>query len=137
MSENIKLEIVTPDKIVVDETTQIAVAPGTLGEFGVLKGHTPFMTTLKIGTMRYQDSENKEQFVFVNGGFAEALPDKLTILTESAEKKSDIDVDRAKKAADRANERISAEKKSEIDFVRAKLALSRALQRLKTTGAVE
>ena len=77
MAENIKLEVVTPEKAVVDEDAQIVVAPGTLGEFGVLSGHTPFLSTLKIGTLRYTDSSGTERFVFISGGFAEALPDKV------------------------------------------------------------
>lgn len=131
MADNIKLEIVTPEKLTVSEDVQIVMAPGTLGEFGVLKGHTPFLTTLKIGAVRYTDAEGKERVVFVSSGFAEALPDKVTILAESAERRREIDVERARKALERAEKRLEAAKKEELDFVRAKAALERALQRLK------
>lgn len=137
MAENIKLEVVTPEKAVVDDDAQIAVAPGTLGEFGVLVGHTTFLTTLKVGTLRYTDANGNEQQVFINGGFAEALPDKLTVLAESAELKDDIDLERAKDAMERAEKRLAEDReKEEIDFVRAKAALERALQRVKLAGPV-
>jgi F-type H+-transporting ATPase subunit epsilon len=97
MAENIHLEVVTPEKIVVSEDAQIVASPGSLGEFGVLSGHTPFLTTLKAGIIRYTDANGKEHYVFVSGGFAEALPDKVTVLAESAEKRSDIDLERAKR----------------------------------------
>ncbi len=135
MADNIKLEVVTPEKAVVAEDAQMVVAPGTLGEFGVLVGHTTFLTTLKIGTIRYSGPSGKERYVFVSGGFAEALPDKLTVLAESAERRQDIDVERAKEALQRAEQRLAEDRsKEEIDFVRAKTALERAVQRIKLSG---
>ena len=129
---NIRLEVVTPEKVVVSEDAQIVMAPGALGEFGVLTGHTPFLSTLKLGTIRYRDAKGVEHYVFVSGGFAEALPDKVTILAESAERRSAIDVDRAKASLERAQKRISGEgAEKEIDFVRAKSALERALNRIQ------
>jgi F-type H+-transporting ATPase subunit epsilon len=130
MAANIRLEVVTPRKEVVNEETQIIVAPGVLGEFGVLIGHTPFMTSLKIGTIRYTDVQGQEHCVFVSGGFAEALPDKVTVLAESAERRCDIDLDRAKAAMERAQKRIE-DKSDEIDFTRAHLALRRSIQRIQ------
>lgn len=134
MAGNIRLEVVTPEKSVVDEEAQIVVAPGSLGEFGVLIGHTPFLTTLKMGTLRYKDASGRERVVFVNGGFAEALPDKVTVLAESAERRGDIDVERARSALERAQRRL-AQKQEDIDFARAKAALERALNRLKVLEA--
>jgi F-type H+-transporting ATPase subunit epsilon len=132
MAGNIRLEVVTPEKYVVDEEVQIAVAPGSLGEFGVLIGHTPFLTTLKTGVMHYTDVGGAQRYVFVSGGFAEALPDKVTVLAESAERRKDIDVNRAKAAMERAEERLAQQGKAEdIDFNRAKAALERALQRIR------
>ena len=131
MAGNIKLEIVTPDKAVVSEDVQIVMAPGSLGEFGVLKGHTPFLTTLKSGIIHYTDAQGTEQFVFVNGGFAEALPEKVTILAESSEKREDIDLNRAKAALERAEKRLEeARNKEDIDSGRAKAALERAVVRI-------
>jgi F-type H+-transporting ATPase subunit epsilon len=132
MAGNIRLEVVTPEKYVVDEEVQIAVAPGSLGEFGVLIGHTPFLTTLKTGVMHYTDASGAQRYVFVSGGFAEALPDKVTVLAESAERRKDIDVNRAKAAMERAQERLAQQGKAEdIDFNRAKAALERALHRIR------
>ena len=132
MAGNIMLEVVTPDKAIVSEEAQIVVAPGEYGEFGVLIGHTSFLTSLKVGMLRYKDSSGSERLVFINGGFAEVLPNKVTILAESAERRRDIDVERAKEAVKRAEQRLAeASKKEELDFVRAQAALQRALARLK------
>ncbi|NQT10580.1 MAG: F0F1 ATP synthase subunit epsilon [Desulfobacteraceae bacterium] len=132
MAGNIRLEVVTPETSVVSEDAQIVVAPGALGEFGVLIGHTPFLTTLKLGTLRYKDANGVEKCVFISGGFAEALPDKVTVLAESAERRRDIDVERVKQAIKRAEERL-ASKKPDINYERARAALLRALHRLKIT----
>ncbi len=130
MAENIRLEVVTPEAEVVSDETQMIVAPGSEGEFGVLIGHTPFLTTLKIGTVRYEDSSGNERCVFVSGGFAETLPDKVTILAESAERRCDIDGDRAQAAMERAKNRVDG-KDDNIDYTRSKAALERAMHRLK------
>lgn len=132
MAKNIVLEVVTPEKNVVSEEVQIVVAPGDLGEFGVLTGHTPFMTTLKSGTVRYTDAQGTEHCVFVSSGFAEALPDKVTILAESAERRCDIDLERAMQAKARAEDRLN--KEQEVDFQRAKAALQRAMHRIQLAG---
>jgi F-type H+-transporting ATPase subunit epsilon len=132
MAGNIKLEVVTPDKAVVSEEVQIVMAPGSLGEFGVLIGHTPFLTTLKTGIIRYTDAQGTERYVFVNGGFAEALPDKVTVLAESAEKSSELDLERAKAALERAEKRLAEDRSREnIDFNRAKASLERATVRIR------
>jgi len=130
MAGNIRLEVVTPETSVVSEEVQIVVAPGTLGEFGALKGHTPFLTTLKLGTLRYKDLNGVEKYVFINSGFAETLPDKVTVLAESAERRRDIDLARVKAAIKRAQERL-ASKKPDINHERARAALHKALYRLK------
>jgi F-type H+-transporting ATPase subunit epsilon len=135
MAENIKLEVVTPERVVVSETSQIVAAPGSLGEFGVLSGHTPFLTSLKTGVIRYTDAKGAEQYVFISGGFAEALPNQVTILAESAERRSEIDLERAKAAMERAQKRLEAERtREDIDFVRARAALERALVRIRLAG---
>jgi len=135
MARNIHLEVVTPEKIVVSEEAQIVASPGSEGEFGVLAGHTPFLTTLKTGMIRYTDVNGKEHYIFVSGGFAEALPDKVTVLAESAEKRSEIDVERAKAALQRAEERLAeARSREEVDFNRARGALNRATVRIRVAG---
>ena len=132
MAENIRLEVVTPEKEVVNEMVKIVMAPGSLGEFGVLSGHTPFMTSLNTGAVHYRDENGKDQYVFVSGGFAEALPDKVTVLAESAEKMEDIDPERAMK---RAEERLAEGRaKEEVDRARARAALERAMMRIRIAG---
>jgi len=130
MAGNIRLEIVTPSTDVVNEDAQIVMAPGSLGEFGVLTGHTPFMTSLKVGDIRYVDTNGTERHVFVSGGFAEALPDKVTVLAESAERRRDIDLERAQSALTSAEKRL-AESSNTLDVIRAKAALARAMMRVQ------
>ncbi len=129
MADNIKLEVVTPEKSVISEDVHIVMVPGSEGEFGVLAGHTPFLTSLKVGSVHWRDSTGKEVAAFVNGGFAEALPDRVTILAESAERRRDIDLARAKAAKERAEKRLAGEGK-DADVARAKAALARALHRI-------
>ncbi|MBT8371492.1 MAG: F0F1 ATP synthase subunit epsilon [Desulfobacterales bacterium] len=137
MAENIRIEVVTPEKEVVNALAQIVMAPGNLGEFGVLDGHTPFMTSLKTGTMHYRDEKGADRYVFVSGGFAEALPNKVTVLAESAERMEDIDPERAKAALERAEQRLADDRaKEKIDITRARAALERALVRIKLAGSV-
>ncbi|MFH2059759.1 MAG: F0F1 ATP synthase subunit epsilon [Pseudomonadota bacterium] len=129
MAEKLFLEVVTPQKAIVSEEVESVVAPGSEGEFGVLKGHTTFLTSLKIGTLRYTDASGNERFLFVNGGFAEVLPDKVTILAESAERRKDIDLDRAEQAKKRAEKRL-ADRSDKVNVARAEAALQRAIQRI-------
>ena len=135
MAGNIHLEVVTPEKVVVSEETQIVACPGSMGEFGVLVGHTPFLTTLKTGVIRYTDANGKERYVFVSGGFAEALPDKVTVLAESAERRKDIDLERAKESLARAEKRLAEDRaREDIDFARARGSLERATVRIRVAG---
>ena len=134
MAANIRIEVVTPEKQVVNELAQIVMAPGCMGEFGVLSGHTPFMTSLNTGAIHYRDEKGKDRYVFVSGGFAEALPDKVTVLAESAERTEDIDLDRAKGALERAESRLADRSREDIDFTRARAALERALVRIRLAG---
>ncbi len=135
MSGNIKLEIVTPEKSVVSEDVQMVVSPGSLGDFGVLTGHTPFLTTLRVGAIRYVNPDGTERSVFVSGGFAEALPDKVTILAESAERRRDIDLERAQTALERAQKRLEKTGLDNINYARAKAAITRALHRVNIGGS--
>jgi F-type H+-transporting ATPase subunit epsilon len=130
MAASIRLEVVTPEKSVVSESAQIVMAPGSMGEFGVLVGHTPFLTTLKTGALKYKDESGRERFVFVSSGFAEALPDRVTVLAESAERRKDIDLQRAKSAVERAEKRLQSGDR-DVDYVRAKAALLRAISRIQ------
>lgn len=130
MAEKLFLEVVTPQQAVVSEEVQMIVAPGSEGEFGVLKDHTTFLTSLNVGTLRYKDANGQERYLFVNGGFAEVLPDKVTILAESAERRKNIDISRAEESKERAERRL-AEQSDRIDNARAEASLKRALHRIR------
>jgi len=132
MAEKIQLEIVTPSGAVVSEAVDIVTAPGTDGDFGVLAGHAPLLSTIKIGTLVYQN--NKQSYtIMVNGGFCEVSNNKITFLVESAERGNEIDVDRAMRAKERAEKRLAeaTRQNDHIDTVRAEAALQRAIARLK------
>jgi F-type H+-transporting ATPase subunit epsilon len=129
MAEKILLEIVTPERKVVSETVDIVVAPGDLGEFGVLPGHIPFLCKLKVGELRYRIGAVSKH-IAVMGGYAEVLNDQVTILAPAAEAATEIDLIRARAARERAERRI-AESRDKFEFARAQGALQRALARLK------
>ena len=115
MADKILLEIVTPEKTVLSEMVDVAVAPGELGEFGVLANHIPFLAKLKIGELRFRVG-NTTRHVTTMGGYAEVLPDRVTILTPAAEEAVDIDVIRAKAARERAEQRLR-ETRDQIAFL--------------------
>jgi F-type H+-transporting ATPase subunit epsilon len=129
MAEKILLEIVTPERKVLSETVDIVVAPGELGEFGVLPGHIPFLCKLKVGELRYRIGADSRH-IAIMGGYAEVLNNQVTILATAAEAAVEIDVIRAKAARERAERRI-AEVKDKFEFTRAQAALQRAMARLK------
>lgn len=122
------LEIVTPQGLVFSEEVDEVTAAGSEGEFGVLPGHVPFVTTLKIGMLTCKTG-NENKFFFVNWGYAEIGPEKVLVLADSAERSEEIDVERAKAAMKRAEERMK--KAEEIDFHRAEAALERAVTRIQ------
>jgi F-type H+-transporting ATPase subunit epsilon len=128
--QTIKLEIVTPEKYVVNQEVQIVMAPGTLGEFGILPNHTPFLSSLEIGRVHFRDLKDNEHTVFITGGFSEAMPDRVTILAETAELQGKIDLERAKASYQRAQERLASSDK-DVDRARAKAAMERAVARIK------
>jgi F-type H+-transporting ATPase subunit epsilon len=132
MAEKINLEVVTPKGAIVSEQVDIVTAPGISGEFGVLANHAPFLSTIKIGTLRYK-KDNTEHELMVSGGFCEVSNNKITFLVESAESGTDIDVDRALQAKERAEKRLlqAREQQAKIDRTRAEAALQRALARLR------
>jgi len=130
MAERIRLEVVTPERIVVQEDVDIIVAPGVQGEFGVLVNHVPFLSSLGIGEMYYRLGGNTF-YLAITGGYAEVLPHQVTILAETAEYARDIDVDRARRARERAEQRLRQAKTEGIDYARAEVALKRSIMRLK------
>jgi F-type H+-transporting ATPase subunit epsilon len=128
MESKLKLEIVTPYGLILSEDVDEVSCTGSEGDFGVLPGHVPFFTTLKVGMLAYKKG-NVTKYVFVNWGYAEVGSEKVMILADSAEKSEDIDVERAKAAMKRAEERLK--KMEEFDFARSSAALERSVARVQ------
>src|SRR5919106_204719 len=125
---HIDLQIVTPDRLLVQEQVDEVEIPGSEGYFGVLPGHTPMLAALAVGELWYRKGTEKF-YLSIAFGFAEVLPDRVTILGELAERSEEIDVARAEAAKKRAEERI-AKPSAEVDFERARIALTKSLVRL-------
>ncbi|MFP3866915.1 MAG: F0F1 ATP synthase subunit epsilon [Desulfobacteraceae bacterium] len=128
--KSLLLEVVTPDRKVVSEEVDIVVAPGVEGQFGVLVNHIPFLSALEVGEMYYRKG-GQTQFLFLSGGFAEVTGQKVTILADSAERGQEIDVERARRARERAERRLAMGRTAEIDWARAEAALRRSIIRMK------
>ena len=126
--KTITVNIVTPDGPVYDSEVSMVIAVTASGEMGVLPGHIPTVAPLGIGAVRLK-KENSTELVAVSGGFLEIRPEKVTILAQSAERATDIDLARAQESAKRAEALLQA-KKNEVDFKRAELALKRAMNRI-------
>ncbi len=124
----ITLEIVTPDQSLSYEVDEVAM-PGQEGDFGVLPGHTPLFAGLRTGTMWYRQGTEKH-YLAVSVGFAEVLPDRVTVLAQVAERAEDLDEARAQAGMARAEEMLQSVP-VEIDFERARLSLLRTLQQLQ------
>lgn len=129
----LRVEIVTPQRLVISATVDEVVAPGSEGYFGVLPGHTPFITTLAVGIIMYRDGKN-ENYIAVGGGFAEVTPEKVIILAETAEKPEEVDIIRAEEAIKRAQERMSGKIKEAIDFDRAQASVNKAVSRIQVAS---
>ena len=128
MADTIELEIVTPDRLVVKDRAEQVQIPGRNGYLGILPGHAPLITELAVGEIVYKNAGTSTR-LSVAWGFAEVLPDKVTILAETAELAEDIDVPRAEAARDRAQEHIRKAEDSEA-YEEAATALARAEARL-------
>jgi F-type H+-transporting ATPase subunit epsilon len=129
MADTFQLEIVTPEKKVVDTAATEVQIPGKNGYLGVLPGHAPLITELSVGEVTFRDG-GREQRLAVAWGFAEVLPDKVTILAETAERPADIDVERARKAKQRAEQRLTSGD-TDVDVERSLDALHKAETRLE------
>jgi F-type H+-transporting ATPase subunit epsilon len=123
------LEIITPEKLLVQEEVEMIEAQGAAGEFGILQGHARFLSTLTIGEIRYMKGGTTRHLA-TSGGFAEVLDDRVTLLLDTAEFSEDIDVDRAKRAEERATGALKEIADDAPDYEEYQLALDRALARL-------
>ncbi|WP_040207017.1 F0F1 ATP synthase subunit epsilon [Neobacillus jeddahensis] len=127
--KTIKVSVVTPDGPVYDSDVEMVSTKAQSGELGILPGHIPLVAPLQIGAVRLK-KDGKTEFIAVSGGFLEVRPDQVTVLAQSAEKASDIDVERAIRAKERAEQRMKEQRLEHTDFRRAELALQRAINRL-------
>jgi F-type H+-transporting ATPase subunit epsilon len=131
---HIDLQIVTPDRLIVQDQVDEVEVPGAEGYFGVLPGHTPMLAALAVGELWYRKGQEKT-YLSIAFGFAEVLPDRVTILARLAERAEEIDAERAETARRRAEERL-AQPKSDLDYERARVALMKAMARLQVSGRV-
>ena len=122
------LEIVTSDRSLVREEVDEVELPGSEGYFGVLPGHTPLLSMLKVGELWYRDRPEK-RYLAVAGGFVEVLPDRVTVLADIGERAEDIDLARAEAAKRRAEERLA--NPMDVDLERARFSLAKALVRIQ------
>jgi F-type H+-transporting ATPase subunit epsilon len=130
---SIELQIVTPDRPVVKEQVDEVEIPGSEGYFGVLPGHTPMLASLAVGEMWYRKGQEKI-YLSLAFGFAEVLPDRVTILAKLAERADEIDLERAEAARDRAAKRLAEHQQSAIDYERARTALLKSTARLNVSA---
>ena len=126
--KTLTVSVVTPDGPVLEDTYEMVSCKAENGELGILPGHIPLVAPLAISSVRLKRDSSEDKLA-INGGFLEVRPDKVTILAQSAEKPSDIDVARAEKAKERAEQRLRSND-DHIDRLRAELALRRAANRL-------
>jgi F-type H+-transporting ATPase subunit epsilon len=133
MAEKLRLDMVTPYKQVLSQDVDEVTAPGTVGEFGILPGHTPLLTTLKIGELSYR--QGGEIFhVAVNWGYVEVEEDKVTVLVETAEPADEIDLERAKAALGRAEEALRKLSPEDREFLSQQAAVERAMIRIQVAS---
>jgi F-type H+-transporting ATPase subunit epsilon len=133
----LKLEIVTPDRALLAEEVDEVVLPGSEGEFGVLPGHTPLLSSLKVGELWFRQGQEKH-YLAVAFGFVEVLPDRVTVLADIGERAQDIDVQRAERAKQRAEQRLAQAQPHltavDLDIERARIALLKSLIRLQVAS---
>jgi len=129
MAATIRLELVTPERMLVSEEVDEVIAPGYVGEFGVLPEHTPYLAILDIGILRYRTGAETRK-IAVGGGFAEVGPDRVVVMADVAEKAEEIDIDRARKAHARAEASLKDLSMDDETYVKAYAALRRAIIRM-------
>ena len=130
---SIDLQIVTPDRMLVHEQVDEVEIPGVDGYFGVLPGHTPLLAALSVGELWYRKGQDRT-YLAIAYGFAEVLPERVTILAQLAERAEEIDIERAESARTRAAQRL--DQKSDIDYERARMALAKSMTRLQVSSRI-
>lgn len=133
MKNKILLEVVTAQRMVFSEEVDEVTAPGVEGEFGVLPGHIPFITTLKIGEIMYRQGSAK-RYMAVTWGYAEVLPDRVTILSESAQLADEIDIARAMAEKERAEAQLQKMAVADKDYWTVKASMDKAITEVVVYG---
>jgi len=133
---DIRLDIVTPERLVAHDAVTGVTIPGKTGYLGILPGHAPLLTELAPGELIYT-SRGTKHFLAVNWGFAEVLPERVIVLAQTAERAEEIDVERAEKAKARAEDRLKRFNDPQVDMERAREALRRAMARLETARSLK
>ena len=129
MADELMLEIVTPEKMAFSGKVEYVTIPGTEGEFGVLRGHEAFLSSVDIGQLVFTKN-NKKTYYAINTGYAEVTANKVTVLIETAERSDHIDKNRARRARENAEDRLARIAKDSDEFEKARVALMRAIVRL-------
>jgi len=133
MAEELLLEIVTPEKLAFSGTIDEVTCPGSEGEFGVLRGHASLLSAIKFGELSYVKDGRRTSYA-VTTGYAEVTGSKVTVLVETAERADQIDVDRARRAKETAEQKMAKYAKEDPEFEKAKIALERAETRIRIAG---
>jgi F-type H+-transporting ATPase subunit epsilon len=131
---SLELQVVTPERLLLREQVDEVEIPGSEGYFGVLPGHTPLLASLMVGEMWYRKGQEKT-YLSIAFGFAEVLPDRVTILAQLAERADEIDIERAEAARKRAEDRL-AQQQSSVDYERARTALLKSMTRLQVSARI-
>jgi len=131
MADKIHLEVLTPEKLALREEVDEVVVPGLGGELGILPEHAPLISQLQTGVLVYRQGAEKK-VMHVSGGFVEVLPDRVSVMSDVAERPEEIDIERARRARERAEKRLASG--GDIDFRRAALKLDRALTRMQVAA---
>jgi F-type H+-transporting ATPase subunit epsilon len=133
MAEELLLEIVTPEKLAFSGSVDEVTCPGSEGEFGVLRGHASLLSAIKFGELSFLKDGKRVSYA-VNTGYAEVTGSKVTVLVETAERADQIDLERARRAKEAAEQKLAKFAKEDPEFERARIALERAEARLKIAG---
>lgn len=132
MADKLNLEVITPERLVLREAVEEVVVPGLDGELGILPDHTALISQLQTGILTYRQGSSSHQ-IHVSGGFVEVQADRVAVLSDVAERPEEIDLERAQRAKERAENRLKSGG-DDIDFRRAELKMQRAMIRIQLAG---
>jgi len=133
MADELTLEIVTPERMAFKGVVEEVTIPGTEGEFGVLRGHASLLSSVDVGELSFTRDHKKTRYA-VNTGYAEVTASKVTVLVETAERSDQIDLERARRAKEKAEELMGKLPREDAEFEKIRLALMRAMTRLNIAG---